>query len=41
MKWASHLDMMKDLFSRAGVDSASLRTGADYVKPLIGLFKKR
>jgi uncharacterized protein (DUF58 family) len=41
MKWESHLEMMKEIFSRAGVDSVSIRTGEDFVKPLIGLFKKR
>jgi len=41
MKWESHLEMMKDIFSRAGVDHVSLQTGEDYVKPLMWLFKKR
>ncbi len=41
MKWESHLEMMKEIFSRAGVDSVSVRTGEDYVKPLIRLFKQR
>lgn len=41
MKWESHLDMMKEIFSRAGVDSVSMHTGEDYVKPLIKLFKQR
>jgi uncharacterized protein (DUF58 family) len=41
MKWESHLEIMKEIFSRAGVDSVSLRTGEDYVKPLIRLFKHR
>ena len=41
MKWESHVEMMKEIFSRAGVDSVSLRTGEDYVKPLMWLFKKR
>jgi uncharacterized protein (DUF58 family) len=41
MKWESHLEIMKEIFSRAGVDSVSLRTGEDYVKPLIRLFKQR
>jgi uncharacterized protein (DUF58 family) len=41
MKWESHLEMMKEIFSRAGVDSVSVRTGEDYVKPLMRLFKKR
>ena len=41
MKWDSHLEIMKEIFSRAGVDSASIHTGEDYVKPLIRLFKQR
>ena len=41
MKWESHLEMMNEIFTRAGVDSVSLRTGEDYVKPLMRLFKQR
>ena len=41
MKWESHLEIMKEIFSRAGVDSVSIQTGEDYVKPLIRLFKHR
>jgi uncharacterized protein (DUF58 family) len=41
MKWESHKEMMSEIFSRAGVDSVSVRTGEDYVKPLIRLFKQR
>lgn len=41
MKWESHQEIMKEIFSRAGVDSVSMRTGEDYVKPLIRLFKQR
>ena len=41
MKWESHLDIMKEIFTRAGVDSVSVRTGEDFVKPLIRLFKQR
>ena len=41
MKWESHVEMMKEIFTRAGVDSVSLQTGEDYVKPLMWLFKKR
>ena len=39
--WESHVEMMKEIFTRAGVDHVSLRTGDDYVKPLMRLFKKR
>jgi uncharacterized protein (DUF58 family) len=41
IKWESHLEIMKEIFSRAGVDSVSMQTGEDYVKPLIRLFKQR
>ncbi len=41
MKWESHLEIMKEIFTRAGVDNVSMRTGEDFVKPLIRLFKKR
>ena len=41
LKWESHVEMMKEIFTRAGVDNTSLRTGEDYVKPLMRLFKKR
>ena len=41
MKWESHVEMMNEIFTRAGVDHVSLQTGADYVKPLMRLFKKR
>ena len=33
--------MMNDIFLRSGVDVAKIRTGQDYVKPLVNLFKKR
>jgi len=41
MRWESHLDMMKEIFTRSGVDHASIHTGEDYVRPLMGLFKQR
>jgi len=41
MKWESHVEMMNEIFTRAGVDSVSIHTGADYVRPLMWLFKKR
>jgi uncharacterized protein (DUF58 family) len=41
LKWESHREMMKEIFTRAGVDSVSLLTGEDYVLPLMRLFKKR
>lgn len=41
MKWESHMEMMKEIFTRAGIDNVSVETGKDYVKPLIRLFKRR
>ncbi|MEZ5071690.1 MAG: DUF58 domain-containing protein [Bacteroidales bacterium] len=41
VKWESHLDIMMEIFTRCGVDHVSLRTGEDYVQPLMRLFKKR
>ena len=41
MKWTSHVDMMNEIFARSGVDHASIRTGEDYVRPLMALFKRR
>jgi uncharacterized protein (DUF58 family) len=39
--WLSHLEMVRNIFKRCGVDSAELRTDLDYVKPLIKLFESR
>lgn len=39
--WASHIELIKNIFKRCGVDSAELRTDIDYVKPLIKLFENR
>lgn len=39
--WIGHIEMIKNIFKRCGVDSAELRTDTDYVKPLIMLFEKR
>jgi len=41
LKWESHLEIMSEIFTRAGVDSVSIHTGEDYVQPLIRLFKHR
>ena len=32
---------LKDVFSRAGVDVVNIKTGQDYIKPLMKFFKKR
>ena len=39
--WLEHLELIKNIFKRCGVDSAELRTDLDYVKPLIKLFENR
>ena len=39
--WTNHIEIIKNIFKRCGVDSAELRTDIDYVKPLIKLFEKR
>ncbi len=41
-KWWLDLNAkQKEIFTKAGVDSVSLKTDQDYVKPLMNLFKKR
>ena len=39
--WAKHEHYLSQLFKRLGIDSASISTGDDYVKPLVNLFKVR
>lgn len=39
--WNAHIDNIKGIFKRCGVDSTELRTDIDYVKPLIKLFENR
>jgi uncharacterized protein (DUF58 family) len=39
--WIGHIELIKNIFKRCGVDSAELRTDLDYVKPLIKLFENR
>ena len=39
--WINHIEIIKNIFKRCGVDSAELRTDLDYVKPLMKLFKNR
>lgn len=41
MWWNNFSLLLKDAFSRAGVDNAALATDEDYVNPLLNLFKKR
>jgi uncharacterized protein (DUF58 family) len=39
--WIGHIELIKNIFKRCGVDSAEFRTDIDYVKPLIKLFENR
>lgn len=39
--WNEHIETVKNIFLRCGVDSAEMCTSEDYVKPLIRLFKRR
>ena len=39
--WDSTDKNLKYIFSKSGVDNVSISTDQDYVKPLMGLFKKR
>jgi uncharacterized protein (DUF58 family) len=39
--WISHIELIRNIFVRCGVDSTELRTDHDYVKPLIKLFENR
>lgn len=39
--WAKHEHYLSQLFKRLGIDSATIPTGEDYVKPLVNLFKLR
>ncbi|MCF8368316.1 MAG: DUF58 domain-containing protein [Bacteroidales bacterium] len=39
--WHNHEEYLNKLFLKSGVDSAHISTDQDYVKPLVGLFKKR
>jgi len=39
--WETHIKLINNIFKRCGVDSTSISTNEDYVKPLMKLFKKR
>jgi uncharacterized protein (DUF58 family) len=39
--WKDHLEEITGVFKRCGVDSATISTDEDYVKPLIKLFESR
>jgi uncharacterized protein (DUF58 family) len=39
--WTGHIELIKNIFKKCGVDSTEMRTDLDYVKPLMKLFKNR
>jgi uncharacterized protein (DUF58 family) len=39
--WETHITLINGIFRRCGVDSTTIATNEDYVKPLMKLFKKR
>ena len=39
--WANHISKLDSMFKKCGVDYTSINTNEDYVKSLMGLFKKR
>jgi len=39
--WNAHSQIVETVFTRCGIDSASIRTDEDYVKPLLKLFAQR
>lgn len=39
--WVHSQDVLKDVFTKSGVDCVSIRTDEDYVKALMGMFKRR
>lgn len=39
--YLSNERFVKSVFTKSGVDAAHIRTDEDYVKPLVGMFKKR
>lgn len=39
--WKDHTRIIEGIFKRSGIDTASLETGQDFVKPLMKLFTQR
>jgi uncharacterized protein (DUF58 family) len=39
--WSDHVQYLKNVFKKCGVDSSMISTNEDYVKPLMKLFKTR
>ena len=39
--WKNHLETIRGIFKRCGVDNTELSTRGDYVRPLIQLFESR
>jgi hypothetical protein len=40
-RWKIFERKLNETFIKSGVDMTEIQTGSDYIKPLIGLFKKR
>jgi uncharacterized protein (DUF58 family) len=39
--WEEHTRYLEERFKSTGIDSVTLNTGEDYIKPLVALFKRR
>ena len=39
--WNRHEHMLNQVFKKLGIDTATIQTGENYVKPLVNLFKRR
>jgi hypothetical protein len=39
--WFHHEQMLNQVFKKLGIDTATIPTGENYVKPLVNLFKVR
>jgi uncharacterized protein (DUF58 family) len=40
-EWIKHLDMLKNTFSKSGIDWVSISTDESYIKPLMNFFRRR
>ena len=39
--WNKHIGMLDSMFKKCGIDYVSIKTNEDYVRSLMGLFKRR
>ena len=39
--WKNEQELFRELMMKTGIDTVSIRTDEDYVKPLMNLFKRR